>query len=139
MASPFQECLEALNAIPLTFPEGKELSKLYESLYPLTKWGKIDWDKIDKKIFVGNDNPEDIIPALEKLINNHLDKNVYIDWDSGSNPILKTNLDKVIENFVDVRCASFDKFIFNPTVGYIIEVRFSRDITVGVVPVPQKT
>lgn len=136
MESPFEECVDALGAIQLTLQDEKAVSKLYNQIYPITRSGKVDWNRIENKISIENDNPTDIIPALEKLIKGPLDKNVYIDWDGGPKPMIKTDLDKVIAQFFYVRRASFDQFLFNPTVGYIIEVRSWGDITVGVVPVP---
>ena len=47
-------------------------------------------------------------------------------------PVIKANLTNIINNFDDVDCVSFDKFIFNPSQGYIIEVLFDGQITVGV-------
>jgi len=73
----FKECVEKLNPTILSDQESEEMLKLFETLFPITKWGKIDWEKIDKKIKVDFD-PEEIIPALKKLLGDAINKSVYI-------------------------------------------------------------
>ena len=128
----FRECVESLHAELLSLNDSNKITILFEKTIPMTKWGKIDWEKIDKKINIGYD-PIRIIPALEELIKESLDKSVYIEWSDGGLPVIKTNLDAVINHFDDVTCVSFEKFIFNPQQGYIIEILASDEMTVGVV------
>ena len=128
-----KECVEKLNPTILSDQESEEMLKLFETLFPITKWGKIDWEKVDKKIEVGFD-PLDITPALKKLLGDSFDRSVYVVWDDAGVPIIKTSLNAIIENFYDVTCVSFDTFIFSPEVAYIIEVLPSDKITVGVIP-----
>jgi hypothetical protein len=45
--------LEALNVPLLPEEESDLLSKLFRQIVPITEWGKVDWEKIDNKIFVG--------------------------------------------------------------------------------------
>jgi hypothetical protein len=133
----FRECLEALGVSMLPEQEAEKISELFIHMYPITEWGKIDWDKIDKKIDIGYE-PQNIVPALEKLLQGRVDKTVYIEWSTGGLPVIKADLDKVIEFFDDVTCVAFEKFIFNPTVGYIIEVLPSYKMSVGLVPITKK-
>lgn len=130
----FKECVEALNAQLLPKEESDYLSKLFDKMFPITKWGKIDWSKIDKKITIGY-NPQQIIPALQKLMTQPVDKTIYIEWSTASIPVIKTNLDSLINHFDDVTCVSFEKFIFNPHQGYIIEILPSDEMTIGIMPV----
>jgi len=130
----FKECLEALNVPLLSDQEDKEIFELFETMYPLTDWGKVDWDKIDKKIEVGY-YPKKVISALEKLFLQPFDKSVYLLWDDAEIPVIKANLDDVIKKFDDVTCICFDTFIFNPKQGYIIERRHGGNITVGIVEI----
>jgi len=129
----FDECIMALEAKVLSNSKSEEIEATFVKLFPTTGWGKIDWKKIDKKIEVGFD-PLEIIPALKKLLGNSIDKSAYIEWSDGQLPIIQTNLDAIIKHFDDVTCVSFEKFIFNPDVGYIIEILPSDKITVGVIP-----
>jgi len=128
----FRECVEALKATLLSSETSNKIERLFKAMYPITEWGKIDWEKIEQKIEIGND-PNNIIPALEQLLRDPLDKRVYIEWDNGGIPAIETNLDAIIASFDDVVCVSFEKFIFNPKVGYIIEIRADFKMTVGLV------
>ncbi len=130
----YKECLEVLNTKMVSDQEADEITEQFKKTFPITNWGKIDWNKINKKIYIGYD-PEQIIPVLSELFNEPIEKNIYIEWSDGPQPPIKANLDKVIEYFDYVTCISFDKFIFNPVQGYIIEVLFGNKITVGVIPV----
>jgi len=129
----YLECLIALGAKTLKDEESDCLHELFKKMFPITKWGKIDWAKITKKINIGYD-PQNIIPALEELLENKsFDRSVYIEWSTGGLPIIKTNLDDIIKNFDDVTCVAFEKFIFNPDLGYIIEILPSDEMTIGIV------
>ena len=127
-----QECLEALNVQLLPEQESDNLSALFSQTVPMTKWGKVDWDKIHSKIVVGYD-PNQIMPALERLLKQSVDKTVFVEWSTYDIPVIKADLDMIIRFFDDVISVSLEKFIFNLMQGYIIEVRFSGEITVGLV------
>lgn len=128
----FKECVEVLNADLLSKEESDRLSELFNERFPMTNWGKIDWSKVDKKINVGYDSQQ-IIPALQELLHQSVDKSVYIEWSTASIPVIRANLDNIIEHFDDVTCVSFEKFIFNLQQNYIIEILPSDEMTVGVV------
>lgn len=127
----FKECLEALKVNLLSDEEAERLSTLFENMFPITRWGKIDWDKIDNKIVIGN-NQDEIIPALTKLLVVPIDPLVYIEWSSAAYPVIQANLNDIPNHFNIVARVTFEKFIFNPSQGYIIEIRFDDTITVGV-------
>lgn len=128
----FRECIEALNISMLPDVESDRLGDEFEKTFPITEWGKIDWDKIDHKINIGY-NPKNIIPALEKLLGKSVDTSVYILWSSASYPIIKTDLNDIAQHFDDVTCVSFEKFIFNLELRYILEILPSDQMTIGVV------
>lgn len=129
--SLFKECLEALKVNLLPEEEADKLFLLFKNKYPIAEWGKIDWDKIDNHIPIGN-NQHEIFPALSSLLATPIDTLVYIVWSSAAFPVIQTNLNDVINYFDDVTCVSFETFIFNPTQNYIIEVRPGNEITLGV-------
>lgn len=129
----FKECVDALGITLLPDVESDLLHELFKFMFPLTDWGKVDWDKVTKKTNIGCD-PRDIIPALEQLLDNKFfNRAVYIDTSTGGLPVIRTNLDDIINNFDDVTCIAFEKFIFNLDLGYIIEVLPSNDMTVGLI------
>lgn len=127
----FEECIEKLKAKILSPKEATKISEVFIETFPLTAWGKVDWSRITKKIKVNS--ADQIIPSIEKLLNKKADKSVYIEWSEGNLSAIQTNLDAVINNFDDVTYVAFDKFIFNLTVGYIIEILSSGEITVGII------
>lgn len=127
----FKECIEALDAEVLSVEETLKLKELFKKLYPIAAWGKIDWNKIENKIVVGYE-PQGIITALERLLTDQFDPSVYILW-STKVRMIRTNIYKIIDHFDDVTCVSFEKFIFNPRQGYIIEILPSDLITIGVI------
>jgi|GEM_PF-391480 len=129
----FKECVEVLNAQVLNYEEDANISKAFKSLFPITTWGKIDWAKINRKIEVGYDHALIISSLAELLEHNDFDKGVYILWSDGGIPAIKTNLEEVMKHFYDVASVSFEAFIFNVVIGYIIEIRSNDLVTVGVI------
>lgn len=127
----FKECVEVLNAEILPWDESFQMKEKFKKLYPITTWGKINWDKISIKIEVGY-NPNNVISAYNELIPTS-NTVVYILWSDATIPIIKVNLEKVLEYFDYVTCVSFEKFIFNPTSGLIIEILTNGMITTGLV------
>lgn len=118
----FNECIEALDAIILTEEESDKISILFKQMYPLTDWGKIDWEKVRLNKYIGCDQNK-IISTLQELLKKTFDNNVFIEWSDGGLPIIQTTLDKIVTHFDDVTCVTFEKFIFIPHGGYIIEIR----------------
>lgn len=129
----FRECLEALHGSMLSDDESDTLFDQFEKCFPITKWGKIDWNKIDHKIEIGY-NPENIIPSLEKLFGKKIDTTVYILWSSATFPMIKTDLHNIAPWFDDVISVSPEKFIFNLEYGYVLEILICNKMTIGVVP-----
>ena len=126
----FKECVKLLQGASLSKLESDKVSHLFVQRVPMTNWSKIDWSKIERKEAIG-DSIDKIMPTLEKLLQRPFDKTVYIEWSEENIPVIKANLDLVIEHFDDVTCVAFDKFIFNLDEGYIIEILHLGNITVG--------
>jgi hypothetical protein len=129
----FRECLEALQVDLLSDDESTMMSLLFKKSFPITRWGKIDWIKISNKISIGYDHHKIITALRSLLLSNSIDTSVYIEWSDGDLPVIKADLQDIIDHFDDVTCVSFEKFIFNPYIGYIVEILPSGIITVGLV------
>jgi len=128
-----KECIEDLKATILSFEESKIIEKKFNNLFPMTHFYKVDWDKIENKIHIGCD-PKYIISSLKRLLNkDDFDQTVYITWSSPGNRTIQTTFDAIVKNFDSVTCVDFEKFIFNPELGYIIEIRTGDDMTIGVI------
>jgi len=123
--------LRDVEAEILSLEEEKKNAALFEAMYPITDWGKVDWEmvKIKKEIH----HLEEIIPCLNKILLTQIDYSVYILCDDAMIPTLKVNLKDIIEYFHKMERISMQKFIFNLTQGYIIEVLFSGKVTIGLV------
>jgi len=128
----FKQCVESLNAAILSSKESDEMEEIFEKIFPITKWGKVDWSKIKKSVHIGFD-PDNIVPSLQKLLGVNFDTTVYIMWSHVGPHVIKTDLESIVRNFDDVSCVSLEKFIFNPNFGYVVEIRTGDDMTVGVI------
>lgn len=124
------EFLQSVDASLLPHHESEKVTVLFEALYPLTRWGKIEWESIEIKKEI--DNKEEIMFTLPKMLSASIDQSVYILCDDAMLPIIKTNLKDIIIHFCEMDCISMYKFIFNPMQGYIIEV-LPSGITMGLI------
>jgi hypothetical protein len=125
------ECIEALgeDAEILMNSEKEKVLDALESSFPFAEWGRIDWDKVSKRENVNT--VDDIIAYLENCYQN-FDPVVYIIWDEGALPIIKSDLKKVLEVIADVTAVSFDTWIFSPTSGYVIEIYHEGEVWIGI-------
>lgn len=96
----FIECMEALaiDVTILSFEESLKIFHMLENMEPFTRWGKIDWDRIDNKIDLGYE-PENIMQGL-KALKHDFDPSVYVLWNDASRPVIKTNLNLVVMHFI---------------------------------------
>ena len=125
------EFFGVVDAEILSFDEVKKNTELFGSIYPLTPWGKIDWSAIEIKEEINC--IEEIIPILHAILMKPIDPEVYILCDDAMMPRIKANLGDIITHFLELQRISMHKFIFNTKQGYIIEVLFSGDVTIGLI------
>lgn len=123
----YEECLVALgnNAKAMSRKETKDIFEEMIGIYPITSWGRVDLDKINRKIRVAS--IQDGINKIkeEKLI----DGDVYILWDEASLPAVKTKIESVVNAIYDITAVSFDTWIFCPSKKYLIEFYHEHEIT----------
>lgn len=113
--------------------EANKYLKFFQDKFPFSPWGNIDWDKIEKKLII-EDDVSRIQDFLGTSFADHLNMSVFVDWRDSEIPLVKTNLNFVMEHFRVLRSVANEMFIFNPTARYVIEVRYPSGITVGVLP-----
>jgi hypothetical protein len=122
----YEECLVALgnNAQAMSGKETKDIFEEMTGTFPITSWGRVDLDKINRKIRV--DSIQEGINKLkeEKLI----DGDVYILWDEASLPVVKTKIESVVNAIYDITAVSFDTWIFCPSKKYLIEFYHEHEI-----------
>ncbi|AYB38274.1 MULTISPECIES: CDI toxin immunity protein [Brevibacillus] len=116
------ECIEALdNCYILNEDEKKQVENNFYSLVPLTNWGRIDWDKFDSKIE---------ITQVEDILNLCNESNFYIIW-SVNDPILKSNINDILNKIDDVTAVSFDTWLLSEDKKIIIEFYHEGEVTLG--------
>lgn len=121
----FEECIVALEKKNVLVLSKDETNKIFECMaqsFPITPWGQIDWKNVKHKKISSSDQ-------ITKYIN--IQDEVYILWDNASIPSIKTNLNQILKALDDVTAVSFDTWLYNPTMGYIIEFYHEGDITIG--------
>ncbi|AGF55473.1 hypothetical protein B0P06_000432 [Clostridium saccharoperbutylacetonicum] len=94
--------------------------------FSMTSWGRIDLNKINRKI-----RADSIHEGINKLKEENLiDRDVYILWDEASLPAIKTEIESVINVIYDITAVSFDTWIFCPSKKYLIEFYHEHEITI---------
>lgn len=127
----FKECIDSLspNVTILSKEESNNLWKIFKQRLPIVFWGRIDWNKIDKKFIINS--PTEIIPTLEQLSQKSLDLSIYILWNDASVPVIKTDLHSAIAFIDDITCVGPDTWFLNLEEGYIVEFFHEGEIVVG--------
>jgi hypothetical protein len=105
---------------------------LLKRMVPFTHNGKVAWEKVAKKQLFGNDVQE-ILHVLQNLLEQPIDKTIYLQWSDATLPIVQTNLDAALSLLEDIRKVTFELFLFNSHQGYLIEVLPRGQITVGLI------
>lgn len=131
----FKECVEALKIDLLTVEEEKSLDTWFRNHVPMTKWGRVDWDKFDKKSSIRS-SLKNMKRDLSKVLQARgpFDTTVFIEWGEIGIPVIRTTLGDVIGNFKDIEYVAFEKFLFNPSFGYVIEILNDGRVTIGIIP-----
>lgn len=124
------ECIEALgdNVQILSDSKREQILSDFESSFPFTKWGRIDWEKVAYQVEVNT------IDEIVFFLNQNIDEYnnvIYVIWDEGTLPIIQSDLDKVFEVIDDVTAVSFDTWIFSPYSGYVIEIFHDGEVRIG--------
>lgn len=129
----FEECIDILKPEILSHAESDQILLSFESIYPLSPWAKMEWSKVEKKVEIGYEENL-ILPLTEQLLGHPVKNKVYLVWNDGTLPIIRTNLDLIVEFYDDVTCFGFEKFIFDLNERFIIEILPGGRITAGIVP-----
>ncbi|HEV2600884.1 MAG TPA: hypothetical protein VGT41_01170 [Candidatus Babeliales bacterium] len=133
----FRDFVEISNASIMSIEYGQHLDNLFEQMCPKTSWGRVNWSRFYKKTEPSFDYST-LIPNLLLLFGHEFDRNVYVSWSTYA-PVIKTTLDNIIkyEDYFDA-AVPFEKFIFNPTANYVIEIKSSMEVTAGIPPISHK-
>lgn len=112
----------------LTSKEQKIVLENFFGAYPFTRWGRIDWEKINNKVLV-----EYIDEIGPRLAANKKDNNdpCYIIWGMDNLPIIKACLNDILNNIDDVTAVGPDTWLYCPKGGWIIEFYHEGEVTLG--------
>ncbi|GCE05219.1 CDI toxin immunity protein [Dictyobacter aurantiacus] len=128
-----EECLASLgdSANVLSMSEIRDMREKFWRSIPMTRRGRVDWTKIEKKIKISS------IQGLSSISRNwikDLDSPAFIMWDEFTLPIVKcSSLRKIFEQIEDVLIVSFDIWVFSFEEKYVIEFYHEGDITIGTI------
>lgn len=124
------ECIQALGdqATVLHDAESTSISDRMVDMFPVTRWARIDWEKIEDKTMLDRD---DVSGTAATLLRRDLDREVYAIWDDGALPVLRAPLRVVLNNLKQVRAVSFDTWIFSPDGGFVIEFYHEGEVMLG--------
>jgi len=128
--SLFNECIEALgeNIYTLSNNEREKVLRDFENSFPFAEWGRIEWEKVPYHVKVNT--VDEIISFLNKNLKEY-SKVIYVIWDEGTLPIIRSELNRVFEVIDDVTAVSFDTWIFSPYSGYVIEIFHNGEVRIG--------
>lgn len=126
-----EECIDALGkgTIVLSNQETIEIFKTFSNTLPITKWGRIDWEKIDKKIRV--DSVNEILKYLHEQ-DKCVDSDIFVLWDEATLPAIQSDLNQVIKVIDDVTAVSFDTWLLSPIIKYVVEFYHNGEVTIGI-------
>lgn len=114
------QCLNSLGnniTIIKSYKQVDYISNLLRNIFPFTKWGRIDWEKIKSKIVIN-----DIYDVLN-IIKEFTEKSnilIYIIWSEGTFPIIKTELNNALRVLDDITMG-FDFWFFSREYNFVIE------------------
>ena len=126
----FEECMEALGKNARISDEkiSKKIILEFDKIFPLTSWGRIDWDKIKKNKKVSL--LEEIIPTI-KGEGRSFSNLIYVIGSDITIPIFESKLDKILEHFDDVEAVSHNTWLYCPSDGWVIEFYHDGETTIG--------
>lgn len=127
----FEECLQALG-IEVRILSDNETSMIFNKFvsdFPVTSWGRVDWNKIHSKQHIKNSS--EILPFLKEKKGINLDSEIYLLWNYSEAPSIIAKLHKAIAVKDDVTAVGSDTWFYDPELGYVVEFFHEGEITIG--------
>ncbi|MBE1442707.1 hypothetical protein [Paenibacillus sp. OAS669] len=124
----FHECIDALgdNTRIYSLNESVRVVAMLTMSFPFTKWGRIDWESVERKITIHD------IDEIRRLTEFENENELLIIWDEMNLPVVESTLQKIIENMDDVEVVGFNTWIVNMEMNKIIEIHHEGQITIGI-------
>jgi hypothetical protein len=127
----FEECVTALgeNIEILSITKTEEMFNKLVSFFPITSWGRINWESVD--VFKEIPHRQDILSIIKKECGVHYNAAVFLLWNYTDAPSISADINQVLSNIDDVTAVGSDTWIFCPESGYVIEYFHEGQITIG--------
>ncbi len=127
----FEECIKALgdDVVVFSVDESARLRALFKEVLPITRGGRIHWEDVEEKVWI--DLPNQIIPELGKIFPTQFDGSIYVFWNNGSVPVIKTDLNVALKCIDDVICVGLDTWFLNLSSGYVVEFYHLKELVIG--------
>lgn len=125
-----EECIEVLQPNVKVFPvdQSSSYSRIISDNFPITVSGRINWEKVDKKIIINDYS--DIQDCLKEKLGEFEEK-ILIFWACADLPVLQTNFSIMLKYIDDVLAVDFDTWVISLKHRFIIEFYHDGDITIG--------
>lgn len=120
---PFEELLELISPVYLLLMEEESKNFIHKfcNKFPITFYGRIDWSVLNGILA---ENIEEII-SNEKI---NLDTEIFIIFNDGSIPVLKTKIEKILKIYDNLSCIGFDQWIITKSDEIMIELYHEGEI-----------
>lgn len=120
---PFEELLELISPeyFLLTEEESKIFIQKFCNKFPITFYGRIDWSILNGILA---ENIEEII-CNEKI---NLNTEIFIIFNDGSIPVVKTKIEKILKRYNELSCIGFDQWIITKNEEIMIELYHEGEI-----------
>ncbi len=116
-----------------------EIDEVLTKMFPFVLWGRVNWEKVNEKTLIDLEKP--LLEPIYQFLNQHginiaeANNCVYIIWDNGSLPAVKTETKDAIiflQNTLDYQ--GDNVWIFSPSKRYVIEFFHEGEIVAGIAP-----
>ncbi|MEK3770861.1 hypothetical protein MKY14_20170 [Paenibacillus sp. FSL R5-0887] len=127
----FEECIQALGdgTEIVTIQKTEELFSQLVSFFPVTSWGRINWDNISRCYEISK--PQEVLSIIENEFSGDFNSKVFLLWNYTDAPSVYTELSQVLNNIDDVTAVGSDTWIFCPSSGYVIEYFHEGQVMLG--------
>jgi hypothetical protein len=127
----FEECIQALGdgTEIVSIQKTEELFNDLVSYFPVTAWGRINWDNISKCYEISK--PQEAISIIKNEFRGDFNSEVFLLWNYTDAPSVCTELNQVLNNIDDVTAVGSDTWIFCPSSGYVIECFHEGQVMLG--------
>lgn len=99
-------------------------------IFPIAWYGRINWDKLNNKIVIPNEEIQNIPYILSQQgLKDKLP--VYLIVGLYGYPVVKTSLTTILDNIEEIMCMGPDQYIYCPLSKYVIEFFHDDVITAG--------